>query len=59
MQPEARKALLFCNLDVRGGAPERADPMTVHEAQPILREGFTKYGLNIWVTDRSLQHLAA
>ena len=57
VRPVACKAVLWSNLDIHSGKPCEADPMTVHKACPVP-EGYRKVGLNIWVTDVDLQHLA-
>ena len=57
VRPIACKAVLWSNLDIHSGKPEEADPMTVHKACPVPA-GCRKVGLNIWITDINLQHLA-
>lgn len=46
--------MLFCNV-LESGEP---DPRLVHRADPVKEEGYLKFGLNIWVTDKNLQALA-
>jgi hypothetical protein len=54
VQPRARTALLFCNVNPDG----TPDPRAVHAAQPV-GEGFRKFGLNLWVTDTSCLEYAS
>ena len=57
VRPIASKAVLWSNLDIHSGKPEEADPMTAHKACPVPA-GCRKVGLNVWITDINLQHLA-
>ena len=54
VQPKARSALVFCNVQPDG----RPDPATVHEAQPV-GEGYRKFGMNLWISDTSCLEYAS
>lgn len=54
VQPKRLRAVLFCNV-LESGEP---DVRLLHRADPVKEEGYLKFGLNIWVTDKSLQALA-
>jgi len=54
VQPKARSALVFCNVQPNG----HPDPATVHEAQPV-GEGYRKFGLNLWISDTSCLEYAS
>jgi prolyl 4-hydroxylase len=53
VQPERGSAVVWCNLN-QDGEP---DPRTIHKACPVS-DGFTKYGVNIWISEQSHQSLA-
>eukprot|EP01041_Mallomonas_annulata_P009587 gene9587-19924_t len=53
IQPKRGCAVLFCNVD-KCGDP---DTRLLHKACPVS-ESFTKYGVNIWISDGSMQDLA-
>jgi len=48
IRPEKGTALLFCNITSEGKLDERV----IHEAQPV-KQGHTKYGMNIWISNVS------
>eukprot|EP01006_Ploeotia_vitrea_P059954 TRINITY_DN75048_c0_g1_i1.p1 TRINITY_DN75048_c0_g1~~TRINITY_DN75048_c0_g1_i1.p1 ORF type:complete len:308 (-),score=39.11 TRINITY_DN75048_c0_g1_i1:89-1012(-) len=48
VQPEAGKAVLWCNV-LEGG---EADPRLVHAALPVPK-GHQKYGINVWVMEHA------
>ncbi|GAB5359365.1 hypothetical protein AAMO2058_000537800 [Amorphochlora amoebiformis] len=52
--PKRGRALLFCNIDSKG----EPNPAVIHRAQPVGL-GVVKYGLNIWVSEKSMQGFAA
>lgn len=54
VQPKARSALVFCNVQPNG----HPDPGTVHEAQPV-GEGYRKFGMNLWISDTSCLEYAS
>ena len=55
VQPQKAMALIFCNVDSTD--PSLPDDRVIHCARPVP-EGCWKLGLNIWITDSNLQHLA-
>jgi len=55
VQPQRNTAVLFCNI-LPNGLP---DSRLVHCAEPVVTPGLRKFGMNIWITDSSMQHLAS
>jgi hypothetical protein len=54
IKPKRLRALLWCNV-LEDGNP---DPRLIHRGDPIREEGFMKFAINIWITDKNLQALA-
>jgi hypothetical protein len=45
--------VLFCNIDPSGNAERK----TTHRANPV-HGSLRKFGMNVWITNTDLQHLA-
>ncbi len=53
IQPRRNAALLFCNFLPNG----KPDNRVVHAGRPVIGNSQRKFGMNIWITDCSLQDL--
>ena len=51
-KPRARDSLFWVNQDPVTGEMK---PMTEHSGNPVLRDGVTKYGLNVWVRSKCFE----
>lgn len=53
VRPVRGSGVLFCNIDLTGNAERK----TTHRANPV-HGSLRKFGMNVWITNTDLQHLA-